>query len=217
MAAKLDLTGLRFGRLVAIRQAANRKKQSYWHCACDCGVTKDIQLGALRSGHSRSCGCLAKDKTRAAMSTHGATKTAEYKVWRGIVDRCNYPTHNAYRNYGGRGVTNKFGTFEQFFAELGARPSPKFTVERIDNNGHYEPGNVRWATRKEQAANTRRAIILEIGGVSRPLTEWAEISGVSAGTLHARLKRGWCASDALTKPLEMTCTRKKKLNMSEAA
>ncbi len=159
---RLDLTGMRFGRLLVLRPADSRK--STWFCVCDCGNSKTIRSSTtLNMGQTRSCGCLRRESVRAARLLHGATsrgrQTPEYAAFCRAKSRCENPRNPNYPRYGGRPdlpVEMRF-TFEEWYAELGPRPSPKHSVDRWpDPWGHYEPGNVRWATAKEQLANRRK-------------------------------------------------------------
>lgn len=131
-----------------------------WQCRCDCGVEKVIRGYHLRNGHSRSCGCLQKEITR-RRATHGhcknRTETAEYRAWCSMRDRCYRPTQSSFKNYGARGikVCDRWSSYEHFFADMGSKPSPKYSLDRINNDGDYEPSNCRWATRSVQSANQR--------------------------------------------------------------
>jgi hypothetical protein len=129
----------------------------------------------------------------------------EWFVWQQMKQRCYNPKNSNWPNWGGRGITvceRWFHSFENFYADMGSRPSPKFTVERIDNDGPYSPENCRWATRTEQARNGRKNVYLDFRGERLTLTEWAERIGMKVGTLWQRLNQGWSIEKALTKPLQ---------------
>ncbi len=163
MRARLrDLTGVRFGRLVVTGLAEMRGAWSWWNAICDCGTAKLAKGASLIAGSVRSCGCLAREtsaKTAKSRSTHGASYSAEYRIWRGMKSRCYNPNGPKWMLYGGRGirVCNRWrDSFENFLADVGLRPSAAHSIDRYPNgDGDYEPSNVRWATISEQNSNRR--------------------------------------------------------------
>jgi len=208
---KIDLTGQRFGRLIV--QGRSDKPTStriYWDCLCDCGTVKAIQSAHLRSRTegTKSCGCLmieAAKITGSNSATHGHRKrgntTSTYECWKAAKSRCENPNDKQYKNYGGRGIKfcERWGEFENFLADMGECP-PGLTLDRINNDGNYEPGNCRWATWKEQARNTRRNRLITFRGETKCVAEWAEVVGLNTYTLWSRLKVGWSVERALLTP-----------------
>lgn len=157
---RLDLEGMTFGRLkVQHRASPVGALAVFWHCVCECGGEKDIIAASLTKGATRSCGCWLKEATRIRFTKHGHARhghrTPTYGSYVSARKRCNNPAHKDYYLYGGRGIRFLFASFEDFYAELGTRPSG-FTVDRKDPNGNYVAGNVQWATPKAQQYNKRR-------------------------------------------------------------
>lgn len=174
----------------------------YYPCLCDCGVIKEVRVYSLIDGKSRSCGCLSKEITAKRELIHGNSAKPEYLIWIKIKHRCNNPKDRQYPNYGGRGILlcKKWLDFEEFSKDMGPRPGPKHTIDRINNNGNYEPGNCRWATKKEQNNNKRNNVLVEIGSEIKTIAGWAAASGLRHSTILERHKRGWVGFD-LIKPV----------------
>lgn len=199
MNRRIDLTGERFGQLTVVEfSGMTPGRNSTWNCVCDCGRETVVAMPNLKSGHTRSCGCLFKG----GFVTHGLynEKLPEYKAWAGARDRCRNPNRKCWKDYGGRGITfaECWDDFEVFLADVGKRPSPKHSLDRINNNGNYEPGNVRWATKAEQMANARSNHVISFNGESLCLSQWARKQGIHHKTLRTRLRRGWPVERALT-------------------
>lgn len=195
-----DMSNKTVGRLFVESYLGNGK----WNCVCSCGTRKAISGGALRAG-TVSCGCHSREISSCRQKTHGRSKTTEWVIWMGMKTRCKYNKkwNVGYKNYGGRGikVCRRWMRFENFFADMGPRPSLEHTLERIDNNGNYEPSNCRWATRKEQNINRRDSRIVEFRGERMAMSKMAEKYGHLRVTVAYRISRGWSIEDALTVPV----------------
>lgn len=157
----INLTGRNSGRLLVIGFAGVVKGTGRWHCLCSCGNLTVVRSSSLlnRQRPTTSCGCLNHEsvglRSRTNCQSLGRKQTPEYRSYRAAKERCNNPGHINFSNYGGRGIEFRFESFEEFFAELGLKPTPRHSIDRIDSDGHYEKGNVRWASPTQQAQNRR--------------------------------------------------------------
>ena len=211
MGARIDITGVRFGRLLVIGDAPPTWGRQVL-VRCDCGAEKSVGVCTLRSGQTVSCGCFARERLGALRRKHshasGHQRSPEYSVWTCMRKRCRGP-HPSFSLYGGRGITvcARWESFENFLADMGPRPSPKHSIDRIDSDGNYEPDNCRWATRAEQSRNTRRNVFLTFGGQTMCLEDWASRIGMRPHVLGSRIQRGWSIERALTTPAGAPETR----------
>lgn len=200
-----DLTGQTFHRLTVIEKNNNMVKPGvYWNCKCSCGNIIAAMSHPLTSGRTKSCGCLARETTKKRSITHGMSYTREYNIWNSMIVRCEDPNSAAFKNYGGRGITicdEWRYDFAAFYNHIGKRPSPKHSVDRINNNGNYEPGNVRWATEREQHNNTRRNHKITVHGHTMSIAEWARFVNMKKVTLITRIKKGWPPAKAVFQPV----------------
>ena len=201
----VDLVGQIYGRLTVLCRAKNPyDTQAMWTCKCICGTVRRITSHRLRFGLTRSCGCLSIESARKRFTTHGQSspnETTTFRAWSEMLKRCTNTSCKAWNNYGGRGITvcEQWRTFDAFFANMGEKP-PGLELDRIDNNGNYEPSNCRWATRKEQARNKRTNRIIEYEGRAQCLAAWADEFNLSYSLLYGRLSRGWSIKRAITMP-----------------
>lgn len=201
-----DITGMKFGRLTAIEKVEPRRPKSgtWWRCVCDCGEEVIVQASAMRSGNTKSCGCLHTEmnkRKRGVKSEEHGERICNIRD--GMIRRCYNKNEPAYKWYGARGITVcdewlRHGGRRAFYdwsIENGYRDD--LSIDRIDNNGPYAPWNCRWATTGEQSRNNRRNRIIEFNGESHVLMDWEKITGVKRETIAHRLNIGWSVEDAL--------------------
>jgi len=201
----IDLSKQKFGRLIVIERVENYK----WLCKCDCGIEKIIRGSSLKSGDTKSCGCLAKEQLIKRSTKHGHNKkgkqTKIYQSWRHMIERCTNSNYSEYQYYGGRGITvcERWLNFENFLEDMDEPPTQEHSIDRIDNDGNYCKSNCRWATKREQARNTRRNLLITFDGETQCLMWWAEKFNINYHTLYNRIYRnGWPIEKALTTPVQ---------------
>lgn len=205
----VDLSGKRFGRLIALEYVGRKNNRTLWKCRCDCGNESIAGYSNLVNGIKRSCGCLEKENLAYIQkhSCHRKSASREfeqtlsehplYGLWSSMLTRCYNKSRNSYKNYGGRGIKvcdrwlpeNK--GFENFLNDMGSRPSPKHTIDRIDNDGNYCPENCRWATPRQQGSNKRTSIVLFYKGARVSALDVCDATGLKYQTLSHQLKRGY--------------------------
>lgn len=187
--------GSKFNRLTVIGDpvmARNTGCLSAVPCLCECGAEVTVDKNKLRTGHTKSCGCLKIETAGLHRRTHQMEHSPTHVSWRGMLERCANPNHKGWPRYGGRGIEvceRWRDSFSDFLADMGERPDG-CSIDRIDNNKNYEPGNCRWATLHEQASNKSNNVYMEIDGVRRTISEWSRITGISVKNISRRLKRG---------------------------
>jgi len=208
----IDLVGKRFGRLTVIKYGGkNNWGKSRWLCECDCGSKVVVNSSSLNSGHTKSCGCLQKEKATISClnrTIHGHKRVKKisktYVSWCGIIQRCTDPHYNEYEYYGGRNIRvckRWRNSFENFLEDMGERPEGR-QIDRINNNGNYCKSNCRWVTSKTNNRNKRNNHLETYDGKTQCLTAWAEDIGIDRRTIKKRLKLGWSIEKALTTPVK---------------
>lgn len=221
-----DHTGQRFGRLLVLHSMQDKIKwDGSWMVRCDCGVEKELKNSLLMGG-TKSCGCLNNDmfaKIR-DQTTHGATSgpkaSREYAAWAGMKSRCFWKEGKAYPRYGGRGITVWPGwidDFPAFLAHVGPRPSRRHSLGRIDNDGNYEPGNVRWETGPQQHNNKCSNHLIVFNGEEKTMQQWSEQMDIPKAVLAYRMSAGWGAERALTTPCKPRRNRGAKWTEAQIA
>jgi len=203
----IDLTGRKYDHLTVIGFAGRINRQSLWYCECECGGVARVSNGTLNHKDAHSCGCKRGGVIHG--ETLGGKHTTEYVAYHSAKSRCQNPRFHQYANYGGRGIEFRFSSFDEFLAEVGRKPTSKHSLDRIDVNGHYESGNIRWATSQEQYRNMTKNHWIEYDGESLTLSEWGRKLGIHHTTLDGRINHaGWCIPCALTLPPRSKCSHK---------
>lgn len=208
--AMIDLLGgqTRFGKLTFVDECEAKGLMRRGRFRCDCGNERAMGLHHIRNGKTVSCGCESAKRSASRFTKHGAYRTAEYRSWNAMMQRCHNPNSTSWPDYGGRGISvceqwhGPIG-FNRFLAYVGPRPKGH-SIERIDNAKGYMPGNVRWATQKEQMNNRRVSKLISFNGLTLNARDWASKLGMGKNTIDARLKAGWSIERALTTPAAMS-------------
>lgn len=206
-----DYTGQKFNRLLVLERLPNyRNGYTYYRCKCDCGNEIVVYSSAFVCGKTKSCGCYAIEKVKENMTKHGLRSTQIYKVWAGIKDRTNPNNGNCKNNYKKLGIKmckewhDSFEAFYEWAINNGYKEEKlpngknKYTIDRIDNNGNYEPNNCRWVTNKQQSNNQTRNRLVTYNGKTQTLAQWRDELGFDYGVVELRLLKGWSVERAFT-------------------
>jgi hypothetical protein len=200
-----DIRGMKFGMLAVTGFAGinARNNQAMWDVLCDCGATAIKDGADLRNGGVKSCGCSTDRLIGAGNTKHGDSHGPLHRVWGGMLDRCERENNVAWKDYGGRGikVCERWHDYRMFKEDMGSGYAKGLQIDRINNDGNYEPGNCKWSTCKEQGNNRRSNRRLQFDGLNLTISEWSDKTGFSHGVLCKRLKLGWPIEKVLTHPL----------------
>lgn len=196
----IDETGKRYGKLLVVGRDTNRKPVGHWKCICDCGETTSVYGTSLRNGGTTSCSCVRN----ATHVTHGRSNSSVYNIFKGMTQRCLNENNPRYKRYGGRGIKicDRWhpatpNAFDNFLEDMGERPTSKHSIDRINNDGNYEPENCQWATLEEQGSNKSTNRNLTLVGRTQTLSRWAREKGIKPSVVDKRLRIGWTESQAL--------------------
>ena len=181
--------------LKIISKLSNKNNQGHkiWICECSCGDISKYTGTRVKNGYVTDCITCSRSRCAEKNKTHGMRYSAEYKIWSGIKQRCTNPKSSDYKRYGGNGILlfkEWEKSFEAFFSYIGTRPNDEYSIDRIDNSKGYLPGNIRWATKKEQARNKNISVYITDGISTMHINDVAQKIGISRGAAHLRLKRG---------------------------
>ena len=196
------MIGRVFGRLTVLGYSHTKKARKFYNCACTCGNKALVCSQELKTGDTKSCGCLRREPSSSPTFKHGLSGSRAYQSWIDMRNRCHRPDNHHYKNYGGRGIIicNRWSSFEAFFEDMGDRPTG-LQLDRIDNDGNYEPSNCRWSTVKVNARNRTNNRIVTVNGETACLTEMAERYGINPISANYRLSKGWSHNDIFLIPV----------------
>lgn len=204
----IDLTGEKFGRLTVIKRAADRNKHVYWQCKCDCGNPELIEIegSSLKSGKTTSCGCYGRERRLKANTKHGLSHSRIKRIYYDMRSRCYDENTPKYKNHGGRGISvcdewmgeDGLSKFNEWALNNGY--SDNLSIDRIDNDGNYEPSNCRWVTTEVQNFNRRNNRLFEINGEKKFAKQWCEEYGININTFWQRDRKGLTGEDLIAPP-----------------
>lgn len=202
---KLDLTGQKYHKLTVLHRVPNKGRHTRWLCQCECGNTKEANTNHLRFDHVRSCGCIPRQNSERVLKEGKLVRPDGYHSWKAIQSRCYCESDENYRKYGAKGITvcdrwRGLGGLANFLADMGPKPSPRHSIDRIKSTDNYSPETCRWATPLEQGQNKRNANLLTHNGKTQTMAAWTRELGLATGNLRLRLNRGWTVHEALSTP-----------------
>ncbi len=195
-----DLTGLRFGRLEVVEYNGLANGKTCWLVRCDCGSEKIVRSDHIKSGATKSCGCLSKEITIKRSTTHGMSNTSIHDIWVNMKQRCLNKKSTRYSNYGGRGISicdRWLNSFENFYEDMGEL-GKGLSLDRIDNNKGYYKENCQWSDKSQQANNKRNNVLITFKGETMSISQWERKLNINKGALDVRIRRGWSIERALT-------------------
>lgn len=204
MSKLIDLTNMKFGELTVSYDSGERSSGSVvWTCKCSCGNITNVRAGDLISGNTTSCGHLRGKHNIENWTTHGCTNTPEYMTWTSMIKRCTNPNNKSYHRYGGRSITvcdRWLKSFENFYADMGPRPTDQHSIDRRENDGNYEPSNCYWSTKEEQVNNRETNRIVYYKDKKYTIAQLSKECGIDYETLRHRLDRGWSVERSVETP-----------------
>lgn len=183
--------GGRFGMWEALEGSGGKDAKGKILCRCDCGTVRQVRVGNLVQGLTTGCGCKRLEGNAARLRKHGHKSDRLYQTWVDMLGRCYNPNFRNFVDYGGRGITvcDEWTSFDRFRADVGPHPGEGFSIDRVDNDGGYEPSNVKWSTKKEQNGNTRRSVHVTLDGVTKTGLDWSKELGMNHSTVYYRIKK----------------------------
>lgn len=207
-----NLSGMRFGKLVAVCDVGRTKRGRVWKCVCDCGSETESISTYLKNGHKRSCGCLHAESAKLASvkhQTHGHTTkdrkkfASEYNAWASMKSRCLNPNSHGFKRYGARGikVCERWLNFAKFYEDMGPKPTQKHSLERLNTDGNYEPSNCVWADAIQQASTRTNVRSITAFGKTMTAAAWERETGIPATAIRNRIDSGWDIKRVLNTPV----------------
>jgi len=202
----INIIGQKFNKLTVISRAPDKQKwKPIYNCLCDCGNKVIVYNYNLKNNHTTSCGCHQKRVASKKNRTHYLTGSTEYRTWANMKNRCYNTRSKRFNDWGGRGIKvcdRWIDSFENFLEDMGKKPTPQHSIDRIDNNGNYTPSNCKWSTTIEQSNNKNNNVVLEYKGRKLTISEWSRVTKITDKVLYSRISKGWNVEKTLTTPIK---------------